>query len=176
MRRVVITGMGVVSPLGNDVESTWQHLLAGTSGAGPIVGFETSDDFPVRFACEVKDFDPTRVQSLFDEARSVGVALDGAGLGFAAREALERLMARLDDSPDGRTLMLRVAQAAKLFRELPFEVDLRRAENGYFRLLEEVAPEVRKRVSSGDVEASQWIELFEELGETLRFAGSSQTS
>jgi 3-oxoacyl-[acyl-carrier-protein] synthase II len=57
-RRVVVTGLGAVSPLGNDVESTWASLLAGESGAGPITQFDHSD-YPVHFACEVKDFDPT---------------------------------------------------------------------------------------------------------------------
>jgi 3-oxoacyl-[acyl-carrier-protein] synthase II len=55
-RRVVVTGLGVISPLGNDVLSTWEALLAGTSGAGPITQFDAST-FPVRFACEVKGFD-----------------------------------------------------------------------------------------------------------------------
>jgi 3-oxoacyl-[acyl-carrier-protein] synthase II len=56
-RRVVITGMGAVSPLGNDVETTWQNLTAGRSGAAPIIGFDASE-YPVHFACELKDFDP----------------------------------------------------------------------------------------------------------------------
>ena len=55
-RRVVITGLGAVTPLGNDVDSTWRSLLAGESGAGPITQFDHAD-FPVHFACEVKDFD-----------------------------------------------------------------------------------------------------------------------
>src|SRR3954470_21655967 len=57
-RRVVITGLGLVSPLGNDVESSWRGLLAGESGAGPITQFDHTD-YPVHFACELKDFDPT---------------------------------------------------------------------------------------------------------------------
>ena len=57
-RRVVITGLGAVTPLGNDAESSWESLLAGRSGAGPITQFDSSD-FYVHFACEVKDFDPT---------------------------------------------------------------------------------------------------------------------
>ena len=57
-RKVVITGIGAVTPLGNDAESTWQRLLAGESGAGPITQFD-STDYYVHFACEVKDFDPS---------------------------------------------------------------------------------------------------------------------
>src|SRR5215469_14035994 len=57
-RRVVITGLGAVTPLGNDVETTWTNLISGRSGAGPITQFDC-DGFPVTFACEVKDFDPT---------------------------------------------------------------------------------------------------------------------
>jgi 3-oxoacyl-[acyl-carrier-protein] synthase II len=56
-RRVVVTGMGALTPVGNDVPSSWEALLAGKSGAGPITKFDASA-FPVRFACEVKNFDP----------------------------------------------------------------------------------------------------------------------
>ena len=52
-RRVVVTGLGLVTPLGNTVETTWSGLMAGQSGAGPITRFDTRD-FSVRFACEVK--------------------------------------------------------------------------------------------------------------------------
>src|SRR4029453_9806522 len=58
-RRVGVTGLGAVTPLGNDVETTWQNLVAGESGAGPITQFDSSDYF-VHFACEVKDFDPSQ--------------------------------------------------------------------------------------------------------------------
>ncbi|NUQ91949.1 MAG: beta-ketoacyl-ACP synthase II [Gemmatimonadaceae bacterium] len=56
-RRVVVTGLGVVSPIGNDVATTWQSLLEGRSGGAPITKFDASN-FPVRFACELKGFDP----------------------------------------------------------------------------------------------------------------------
>jgi len=56
-RRVVVTGFGCLTPVGNDVATTWRSLLAGTSGAGPITKFDATT-FPVRFAAEVKGFDP----------------------------------------------------------------------------------------------------------------------
>jgi len=55
-RRVVVTGLGMVSPLGNSLSDSWAALLAGRSGAAPITHFD-ADGFPVRFACEVKDLD-----------------------------------------------------------------------------------------------------------------------
>ena len=57
-RRVVITGLGMVSPLGNDVDTSWRSLLAGESGAAEIQSFDHSN-YNVHFACELKDFDPT---------------------------------------------------------------------------------------------------------------------
>ncbi len=56
MRRVVVTGLGAVTPVGNDVATTWQNLLGGVSGGAEITKFDAST-FKVRFACEVKGFD-----------------------------------------------------------------------------------------------------------------------
>ncbi|MDP8956849.1 MAG: beta-ketoacyl-ACP synthase II [Actinomycetota bacterium] len=58
MRRVAITGVGAVTPVGNDAKATWEALLAGRSGIDVITHFDASE-FPVRIAGEVKDFDPT---------------------------------------------------------------------------------------------------------------------
>src|SRR5689334_16352779 len=56
-RRVVVTGMGAITPVGNDVATTWRSLVEGKSGTAPITKFDASN-FPVRFAAEVKGFDP----------------------------------------------------------------------------------------------------------------------
>src|SRR5688500_5667721 len=58
-RRVVVTGMGIVSPLGNDLASTWDGIVNGRSGIGPIDHFDPSP-FTTRIAGLVKDFDATR--------------------------------------------------------------------------------------------------------------------
>ena len=58
-RRVVVTGLGAITPVGNDVATTWRALQGGVSGASGITKFDPST-FPVRFACEVKGFDPLK--------------------------------------------------------------------------------------------------------------------
>ena len=60
LKRVVVTGLGALTPLGNSTEETWKNLLAGKSGAGPITRFDASL-FKTHFACEVKDFEPNDV-------------------------------------------------------------------------------------------------------------------
>jgi len=110
-RRVVITGLGIISPVGNDVATAWANILAGKSGIGPLTHFDAST-FPTKIAGEVRDFDPAQyvaakdvkkmdpfihygiaasVQALADaglhpnehDAERIGVAV-GAGIGGIA--------------------------------------------------------------------------------------------
>src|SRR5262245_15821629 len=90
MRRVVLTGTGLVTPLGNDLETTWSALLAGKSGAAPITLFDASQ-FATKFACEVKGWDALkffdkRELKHLDRFLQFGVAaglmaMEDAGLG-----------------------------------------------------------------------------------------------
>jgi 3-oxoacyl-[acyl-carrier-protein] synthase II len=99
-RRVVITGAGCVTSVGNDLATTWAALLAGRSGGGPITRFDASA-FKVRFACEVKGFDPSRYMDKKEVKRSdlytqyamaASVqAMDDAGLGDGKGYVNERL-------------------------------------------------------------------------------------
>ncbi len=59
MGRVMVTGIGIVSSIGNSVDTFWRNLVAGVSGIGPITAFDASD-MKVRIASEVKDFDPVQ--------------------------------------------------------------------------------------------------------------------
>ena len=61
-RRVVITGLGIISPVGNTVDAAWENILAGKSGIGPITHFDTAD-FSVRFGGEIRDFDVSQYMS-----------------------------------------------------------------------------------------------------------------
>ena len=96
MRRVVVTGLGAVTPIGADAPSTWRAALAGESGIDFIRSFDPSG-FPVRIAAEVKDFDPSQVAAAKDARRLDRNVLLSLG---AAREAVAD--ARLDGaySPD----------------------------------------------------------------------------
>jgi 3-oxoacyl-[acyl-carrier-protein] synthase II len=69
LKRVVVTGLGAVTPIGNNVETTWNNALAGVSGAGPITQFDASN-FKTQFACEVKDFDPSEYLDKKDARKS----------------------------------------------------------------------------------------------------------
>jgi len=82
--RIVVTGLGVVSPVGNDVESFWRSLLAGRSGIGPITMFDTSKQL-VKIAGEVKDFDPQQYMDYRMARRSGRFAQLAVG---AAKQAI----------------------------------------------------------------------------------------
>jgi 3-oxoacyl-[acyl-carrier-protein] synthase II len=98
MRRVVVTGIGLVTPIGNDLESTWSSLLAGRSGAGPITQFDTTN-FATKFGCEVKGWDPSkwfdkREVKHLDRFLQFGVAaammaVEDAGLGAKVPAGIE---------------------------------------------------------------------------------------
>jgi 3-oxoacyl-[acyl-carrier-protein] synthase II len=75
-RRVVVTGLGLVTPVGNTVETTWTALVEGRSGAGYIKKFD-AEKYPVRFACEVNDFDPLNYVEKKD-ARKMGAFIQYA--------------------------------------------------------------------------------------------------
>ena len=96
MRRVVITGMGAVTPVGNSVDESWSNIVEGVSGVGPITQFDTQD-LLVQIACEVKGFDPEdymekREARRIDRFQQFGIAaaaqaIDQAGLVVKPEEA-----------------------------------------------------------------------------------------
>ena len=85
LKRVVITGLGTINPLGKSVPEFWDNLMKGVSGAGPITRFDASN-FRTQFACEVKDYEPT---AYFDrkEVRKMDLYTQ-FGI-IAAREAIK---------------------------------------------------------------------------------------
>lgn len=89
MEKIVITGMGTVNPLGLSVAETWQNLIRGVSGVGPITLFDTEiwqHEWTVKIACEVKNFDPARYMDAKDARRRDRFEQFAVA---AAKEALE---------------------------------------------------------------------------------------
>ena len=70
LKRVVVTGLGAITPLGNSVKETWDNLVNGVSGAGPITHFD-STNFKTHFACEVKNFNAAEFGIDRKEARKM---------------------------------------------------------------------------------------------------------
>jgi 3-oxoacyl-[acyl-carrier-protein] synthase II len=99
MKRVVITGLGALTPLGNSVTAFWQNIVDGKSGAGPITKFDTTK-FKTHFACEVRGFNPEdyidkkeiKKYDLFTQyaIAATDEAIKDAGLDFSAMEEHER--------------------------------------------------------------------------------------
>jgi 3-oxoacyl-[acyl-carrier-protein] synthase II len=94
LRRVVITGIGAITPVGNDAETFWQSLLAGKSGTGPITHFDASK-FPVQVAGEIKGFDPSEIMEHRAARRSARFAQIAVK---AAKEALVSAKLELDQA------------------------------------------------------------------------------
>ncbi|MEE1338394.1 MAG: beta-ketoacyl synthase N-terminal-like domain-containing protein, partial [Muribaculaceae bacterium] len=84
LKRVVVTGLGAITPLGNDVATTWGNAVNGVSGAGPITHFDASK-FKTQFACEVKDFNAA---DHFDRKRIRTLDLYAQYALVAARQAI----------------------------------------------------------------------------------------
>lgn len=85
LKRVVVTGLGALTPLGNNVEETWKSAVEGKSGAGPITHFDASL-FKTQFACEVKDFKP---EEHFDRKKMRQLDLYAQYALVAAQEAID---------------------------------------------------------------------------------------
>ena len=86
MRRVAVTGIGMVTPLGNDVESTWNAILNGESGIGEIAGFDASG-FPTRIAAEVKGL---RAEEKVEDRKTLKYATPFSLFALAAAEEAVR--------------------------------------------------------------------------------------
>jgi alpha-amylase/alpha-mannosidase (GH57 family) len=108
------------------------------------------------------DYD--EVRRLLDEARSLGVALDRKELSYALEQALEALLELLRRQPERADLLQRVESVVLLARSAPFEIDLWRAQNRCYEILQTTYLEMRRE--TGDT-AAEWIERFRALGEAV---------
>jgi alpha-amylase/alpha-mannosidase (GH57 family) len=107
-----------------------------------------------------EDLDLDRVGALLDTAQRERVPLDGAGLGYILKDRVGEMMERLREDPKNLEALRRMDRVIALVQRLPFEVDLWRAQNIYWELLQNVAPEMENDRA--------WMESFAGLGEKLR--------
>jgi alpha-amylase/alpha-mannosidase (GH57 family) len=110
-----------------------------------------------------------RVQSLLEEAKGLQIVLDEVSLGYALKETIERTAAKFSAQPAALALLRKLEGLAALARSLPFPVDLWRAQNIFFDVLQTAYPEKRLQAEKGEEEAQAWLEHFRSLGEKLHF-------
>jgi hypothetical protein len=134
--------------------------------------FQTAADFALnsslRAAFEDGDnLDFGRINALLDESRMLNIRLDGATLGFALRKSIKRMSEQLLADPGDLQLIMRFETAAGLAKSLPFEVNIWRAQNNYYSMLQHVLPEFVRRARTGQTQAQQWVNHFFALGDNL---------
>ncbi len=129
LKRVVVTGLGAITPLGNDVASTWSAALQGVSGAGPITHFDASK-FKTQFACEVKNFNATEH---IDRKKLRTLDLYAQYALVAARQAVAD--SKLEEAPNLNRDRVGVIVAAGIGGLHTFE-----EEAGYYALNKENGP------------------------------------
>jgi alpha-amylase/alpha-mannosidase (GH57 family) len=131
----------------------------------PAILRVTSDfvlDRAVRRALTDRDVDLERIRTLVETASRTGVKLDAASLQFALRERLNALVDQWAMKPTDRDLLEMVAAVVSLARVLPFEVDLWKVQNVYYRMLQRISSEAITHDAS-----AAWLEHFLQLGERL---------
>jgi 3-oxoacyl-[acyl-carrier-protein] synthase II len=143
VKRVAVTGLGAVTPLGNDAPATWESAVSGSSGIDWIRSFDASE-FPVRVAAEVKEFDPTSVASPKEARRLDRNVLLALG---AAKEAFED--AQLGDVDPTRTGIV-LGSAIGGFLGVMEQADVMR-ERGATRVSPHFLPNVLVDSASGQV-------------------------
>ncbi len=111
--------------------------------------------------------EPEEVQRLLAETAALGVDLDRKELSYALEQALGTLMESLRERPEDLDLLRRVHEAVTLARSAPFQVDLWRAQNRCYELLQTVYPEQSAKAGEGDEAAAEWVSRFRKLGEGL---------
>jgi len=147
MRRVAVTGLGAITPIGNDARTSWQAALAGSSGIDFIRSFDASG-FPVRIAAEVKDFDPASVASAKEARKLDRNVLLALG---AAREAVAD--ARLDGTYDPGRVGILFGTAIGGFLGIMEQHDILR-ERGAERVSPAFIPNVLVDTASGQLAIS----------------------
>jgi alpha-amylase/alpha-mannosidase (GH57 family) len=112
--------------------------------------------------------DREAVEALTTRAREWQLSLDTVSLSFVMKRALDSLASAFAEQPDDRELLGQLNSLVTLGEQLPFEVDVWKAQNAYYRVLQQTAPAVYQEAANGDALAQEWAMTFSELGDRLR--------
>jgi hypothetical protein len=112
-------------------------------------------------------FDPTRIKAILAEARTMNTRLDDAMLGFTLGRTIQRLSEQLLQDGEDIGFIERLEHAARLARELPFEVNIWKAQNNYYLMLQQVFGQFVEKAKQDDAKAQEWLSHFVALGRNL---------
>jgi alpha-amylase/alpha-mannosidase (GH57 family) len=119
-------------------------------------------------AFDEKDVDLWKIESLVNEANKWPLEIDASTVGFVASSWINSLVADLGQQPENIALIEKVDEVMRLLRQLPLEMDIWTAQNGYFTIGKNYYGIMKERADKGDAFARRWVEIFRKLGYYLR--------
>jgi hypothetical protein len=122
----------------------------------------------LRRAFEREEIDLDRIGALLDQAHTSGVSLDTAGLSYALGQTIDRLAEELQTRADNLPRLVQLDALVGLARSLPFEVNLWKAQNVYYDILQTTYPFLHRRAGYQDPDAEAWVARFRALGDQLK--------
>ena len=118
-------------------------------------------------AFEEKPLDMNAVKTLLENAVLEGASLDSGPLEIAIRRRLEEMAEQILEKKNELAPLQEMDETLDLIRSLPFEINIRQAQNRYYAVLQEIYPQIRQRQAAGDKEAGEWVRRFQSLGQKL---------
>jgi alpha-amylase/alpha-mannosidase (GH57 family) len=121
----------------------------------------------LRRAFRSGDLEFDEIVELVEETRNWGITLDEEGLGFVLEHTIERMASQFRRHPLRVAHLERLHTMVKLAATMPFQVDLRKPQNDFYRVVQETYPGMQERAAAGDLSAKRWVNEFQALGEAL---------
>jgi len=131
------------------------------------VAAEFDLNLQLRRAFEREDLPISHIESLLTKARNETVTLDDATLSYTLKKNIGDLVDRFVTQPDSMDMLRRLEAVASLVRQLPFDVDLWKVQNAYYRMRQLMVPDFESLAQQGDESAEVWLDEFGRLGEKL---------
>jgi len=149
------------------------RFLAGTDVAAPrglSMAAEVVLNARLRRSLQTDPPDFAEIDTVLEEVRACEVELDTEGLAYVLRQTMENMVWRLEEDPEDIELVEDLTTTALLADRLPFEVELFRVQNIFYRLREKLHTDVQKQAQAGNEDASEWLKNIDTLAKTLHLA------